>query len=285
VPRDLGTKALKKQLQETCNTYGKSLLVRGRTTREEINATWPGSEGNPGKGVWSWVRCYGDLRALLSRLSPEEKEAAESARQQQILDAMSDTPEALTLSDGRTVNVYPKSDIALIEVDGINRELAHIADHTDVLRLVDSPESIELCLRAYREVSYLRRLISWIITTPGAGLPYPEQAETPVVPEEWDGAATLDYYLLADAFQRVNVRRLAALHESRAPEKRPSWPVYWSSVEADSGVPVARLRRDRSLASLLATNATRARAQREAQEESAPKPDMPPIRSATLRSA
>jgi hypothetical protein len=275
------------RLQGFCQQYRQDLLVRQVATADEIAACWPGGADNNDKSTWGWVRCYGSLRVMVARLSPAERAAAEAQRKQQVLDALSDTPETVELSGGVTRTVYAKSDVALGMIDGLNRKLAAIVDDASVLRLVDTAEAIDLCIRAHSEQSFLQRVMAWIITTPGPGLPFPENAIEVELPDEYASLTPIDYYILAEAFQRVNILRLAMLSDSRTPGKRPDWPVYWASVSGDTGIPVPRLRRDQSLASLLATNAERARAHREAMAERdlAKLPQTGGLRAATARSA
>lgn len=271
------------RLQETCQQYRQSLLVRGKVTRAEIEAVWPGGAENEDRTTWGWVRCYGSLRAMLGRLDPKVVDFETEKRRRLILDAMAETPEALELTsfvDGppadpvgevarRVVYVFPKSDVALTEIHNRNLVLARLVDDAEVLRAhADTPEDVALLIRATEEQTYLQRLICWIATAPGYGLPYPERTERPELPESVRDLSTIDYYLIAEAFQRVNVLRLAALHDSQTSAKRPDWPVFFATLAGELGgdMTAARLMRDRSLAALLAEAAERARGLEEAHQ-------------------
>lgn len=266
------------RLRETCEQYRQSLLVRGKVTRAEIEAAWPGGADNQELTTWGWVKCYGTLRTLLGRLDPKVIDFDTEKRRRLILDAMAETPEAVELThadpatgEARVVYVHPKSDVACHEIHNRNLVLARLIDDAEVLRaLGNQTEDLEICIRASEEQAYLQRLICWIAITPGPGLPYPEQMREPVLSDEVRDFSTVDYYLVADAFQRVNVLRLAALHDSKTSSKRPDWPVFFASVAGELGgeVSAARLMRDRSIAAVLAEAAERARGREEARVQS-----------------
>lgn len=258
------------RLQEFCQQYRQSLLVRGHASVEEVRDAWPGSEENPDLTIWGWIRCYGSLRVFLGRIQPKDVEGDRATREALVVAALSDAPEVVTLigtdaaGEPRTMTVYPKSDVALREVHNRNRCLATLVDDAEVLRNDDSLETIELLLRVSEEQSYLQRLITWIIATPGPGLPYPERTRAPELPPELADLTTLDYYLLVEAFQKCNVLRLAALHDSKSSARRPDWAVFFASVAGELGTTTPQLMRDHSLASVLAAAAERARGHDEA---------------------
>lgn len=300
-------RAYVRRCQERCQIYRQSLLVRQVATRAEVEAAWPGSPENPDKTLWGWIRCYGTLRVLVARLDPGRSPGAllgadAAARQQLVLDALADQPELVTLSgnDGTgapaRVMVYPKSDLALREIHHRNLVLATITDDAEMLQREGTAADVELLIRASEEQSYLQRLIVWIATTPGPGLPFPEGERAPTLPEAVAALSPVDFYVVAAAFLRVNVTRLAALESARSSAKRPDWPVFFAGVAGELGMSTAALMRDHSLASVLAAAAERARAHEEAMAQAKQEADRarppaaarsrPPIvKAATARGA
>lgn len=256
-------------LQEHCAELRKSLLARRAATVEEIQDFWPLGKQNTGDGLWAWIRCYANYVAFGRRQDPTAKAAARQARQQALLEAMADRPKLVELTERDaeglplTVTVHAKSYVALTEVHVRQVLIAHLADGARVLEEAGRAEDLEFIVRSYREQQYLQRVIVWIATHEGPGLPFPEQAPRPEPPEVLARLAPSDLYAIAQAFQEVNVLRLAALEQTHASETQPDWTVFFASVAGDHGS-TTRLMRDQSLTSVVASTAERARGQAEA---------------------
>jgi hypothetical protein len=256
------------ELKQGCETYREQALNGRLATAEEIAKQWPGGEYNPGKTVKQWAGCYGWLKGLCLQIKARDdrREADISTRQAVIMAAMEERPETVECSVG-PLTVYQKSKVALEEIDCLNRWLASYVDKFNELTAGGVVADIEVINRIVREQSYLERILVWIATTEGPGLPYPEQASTAELPEHLANLHAIDFYQIAQAFQRVNVAGFAALEASRVNGTRPGWHVFWAAAEESTGVPAPRLMRDRGLLSLVAASSVRVKAMDDARAE------------------
>lgn len=260
------------QLSRDCEYRAQGLLARRVATEAQIRAVWPGGAENADTSARGWVVCYGKLSILAGRHAEraETRVTQRVTERQALLDAMADVPELVQLTardaegNPRTVLVYPKGNVALLEVHQRNRVLARMIDDAAVLEQSQDAADLDVLFRAQDEIVYLQRLLCWIATTEGPRLPYPERTARPVIPEEFSDLSAFDYYAIADALMRVNVLRLSALHDAQRAERAPDWSVFFATLSAELGVPSATLMRDQSLASVIATAAERARGQDEA---------------------
>ncbi len=265
----LGTR---KGLREFCTVHRESILVHRLASEEEVEAWWPGGAKNPTHDLGAWIRCFANYVAFLDRDSAPRLEQARLAKQKVILEALADQPEVVTLAtteaDGtpRTVTVPPKSYVALVEIHRHNALLATLTDQTEQLVRAGAAEDLEVVLRAYEEQSYLQRVVAWIVTTPGVGLPYAEGTDRPELPAELGELHPADFFRIAAAFQRVNALRLAALDMTRNSEARPDFSVFFASLAGSSDLSTAQLMRDRSLAGEVASASERARGYEQARE-------------------
>lgn len=262
-------------LRERAEFQREQFLGRSAEWDAEIATYWPGgSDNKETRGRMPWIRVlvfFGGLAREQERILREQDAKTEAAKQA-ALEAVIDVPQSVELHTldehgaRREVTVYAKSDVALREIHARHLLLAQLLDDGAVLERDGSPESLELRIRILEEQSYQQRVIAWIATTPGVGLPFPERAPRPVTPPEIDALMTLDFYVIAQAMQRVNVAALAALKPSLTNGSSPDWSVFYSSIGLETGVAPASLARDRSLVGLVAQAAEASRGRAEAEE-------------------
>lgn len=261
-------------LRERCAFIREQLTARGTATPEELAAYWPGGAENPGKRLWNWIDCHSNYVRFCGRIETELKGLfrSDEARQQAVLDALAERAEQVTLTskevDGRPLQltVYPKGDVALRAVHAANLYLGQLIDDCEALQAAGTALDLELIVRAREEQSYVQRMIVWIATTPGPGLPFAEGERHPELPEEFADLSSIDFYLLANAFQKVNLARLTALDKGNRSKSRPDWSVFFASMAVELNTTPAALMRDWSLAALLATASERARGHEEARQ-------------------
>jgi hypothetical protein len=245
-----------------------SLLARRLVDPIKLNHYWPGGEENTSKKLWGWIRCYAQLHAYTRRKDPGEVEQERLGKQAALLEALADQPEVVPLAarnrdgDHDAITVYPKSYVALDEIHMRNLALARLSDQVATIEAAGSSDDVDLLVRAYAEQTYLHRVIVWIATTPGPGLPYPERTQRPEPPEALGDLHPGDLYAIAAAFQRINVMRLTVLDATRKKESAPDWTVFFATLAGDK--PTTDVMRDRSLSSVLASSAERARGREEA---------------------
>jgi hypothetical protein len=272
--------SLIKEYKESCATLrqqllaGRPLTADGQTVDDAyIARNWPGGEHNARKDLKGWSYCHGVLIGLCRlkdrSVSPHDRAAKRAA----VLDAIAEVPERVDLiardSEGnpRSLTVYQKGDVALRAVHGVNVQLAYLVDSYHLLTTRGEADDVELVVRLLAEQSYLQRVLVWVATTKGPGLPYDEGDVRPEPPASLATLHPLDFYSLSQAFARVNVAGFAALESATTPRTRPDWSVFWSGMEESSGVPAPRLMRDRGLLSLVATASERVRGHEAAAKE------------------
>jgi hypothetical protein len=257
----------KDRYKRGAETYREQLLAAGLASADEIKAEWPGSEKNPRRDLDAWISCYAVLRGLcrVRETRDQERDHRSAKRQATIEAAMEERPETVECSIG-PLTVYQKSKVALEEIQCLNLWLGRWIDEFHEIGLRAARSDVETLNRLLREQSFLQRCIVWIATTEGPGLPYPEQATFAEPPTELAELSPLDFFLISHAFQRVNVLPFSVLESHQSNTARPSWNVFWANMEEVTGVPAARLMRDRGLPSVVVAASERVRAYEEAQK-------------------
>jgi hypothetical protein len=258
-------------LVERCSRLRDGLLAGDTVTEVEITEVWPGGTENPGRDHEAWIRCSEQLHGLARRIELKMAHGKENdaERKAAVLAALADTPETVTLAslgaDGqpRRVTVFAKSYVALGEVSDRNLALAELADARALIQQHGREGGdVELVRRIDRESGYLQRVIVWIATHEGPGLPFPEQAAEPEPPADLSDLHPADLYALSAAFQRVNVKRLTLLDATRSTDRRPDWSVFFATLAGDRSS--AHVMRDRSLSSVISQASERARGHEQA---------------------
>lgn len=263
-------------LKERCAEYRTVFLGDGTASAEEMDPYWPGGDENPHAGLDGWVLTYGRCLWLLGRAIGKERAIADASRlgtnDAQKLQALHSEPESVELL-GRTpegaphrVIVYPKSGLALEHIGAATLILAHLRDQLEVLEAHGGPDDLDAIVEAREHVGYFERLCCWIATHPGPGLPYPRGVKRPEIPETIEQFSPLDYFLVAQACQRVNVARLQALEASESSDKRPDWPAFYVGAAAQLNTSVQLLWEAEPLAAIAARASEHARIQEEAKE-------------------
>jgi len=280
--------SLVRDFKKSCETLRGQLLA-GRpivADGQPVDAAYldrylPGRDGNEHTGLKGWARYYGVLTGLFRLRDKSESRARSAQKRAAVLDAIAEVPETVELvrrdaeGNARTLTVYQKSDVALRVIHGINLQLAELVDAYQLITRHGTREETDLLPAILLQQSYLQRLIVWISTSEGPGLPVREEEFGPLLNRFAEKIATpipdavteihgLDFHSLAQAFQRVNVAGFAALEAGTAPKSRPDWSVFWSGLEHELGIPAPRLMRERGLLSLIASAAEMARGREEA---------------------
>jgi hypothetical protein len=277
-------------MRARCVEWRAALRVRGDVAESEIAAYWPGGPENPEppRSIGAWIYCALQLARFFGRT--EAREAYEAApernaeAQAAALAALRAEPVPVELvareADGSPVvrHVHPKSFLALLELTHRTRcigALVQAAEHVAVQAVDGDAAALELLDRVHQELAYQYRLLAWIATTPGPGLPYEETTPTPVLPDgpafTWLHALdALDYYRLALATQQANAERLALVQGMLTPDTdggpvaRPSFGSLFVGYAEAKHVPPRAVMRDWSLAEVVTDAQLQAEAHRAA---------------------
>lgn len=210
----------------------RDVLLGSRTaTQSEIDGVWPGGAENEhprGRAAWTW--CWAQLVRLQGRTEETNGTTrTDRERHQALADASAAKPIAVKLSTGETAAVHPKGLNALKFLDSLKAGVRHLQHlQATVLRATPEPELHRETLHAQTLAPLVEllavRLWVWVITTPGAGLPFPAFGEA-VEPPEWIGALDdVDLIKLAEAHVTIHRTRpdlIAALNLERTETSLP----------------------------------------------------------------
>lgn len=262
-------------LEEKCAEFRALFLEDGTATAADLDPYWPGGDENALTGQDGWIvayaRCLWCLGRQIGKEEAERTSVRMTHRQAEVLRALRADPESVDLlADGgqaRSVTVYPKSALALEHIGAANLLMAFLADSEEAIKATLDAESVQLLNEVRLKRSYLERLVCWIATHEGPGLPYPESEREPALPAHINALTPFDFYLIAAAFQRVNSERLHALSASGEKATRPDWGGFFVGAATEIGVAARTLLREMSLVEVVATVAEKARVHQEAREK------------------
>lgn len=262
-------------LEEKCAEYRALFLEDGTATAADLDPYWPGGEENALTGQDGWIvaysRCLWCLGRQIGKEEAERSSVRMTHRQAEVLRALRADPEVVDLladnGEIRSVTVYPKSALALEHIGAANLLMAFLADAESDIEATLDAGGVPLLREVRLTRNYLERLVCWIATHEGPGLPYPEQEREPVLPAAINALTPVDFYLIAAAFQRVNSERLQALTATGEKARRPDWGGFFVGAASELGIATRTLLRDISLVEVVATVAEKARIQQEAREK------------------
>lgn len=261
-------------LEARCSELRALFLEDGTATAEDLDPYWPGGAENALTGQDGWIiaysRCFWCLGRQIGKEEAERSSVRMTHRQAEVLRALRADAEVVDLlaDNGvtRSVEVHPKSALALEHIGAANLLMAYLADNEEALEAQADVEALQLLIEVRRTRGYLERLVCWIATTEGPGLPFPDNEREPALPDAIRDLTPVDFYLIAAAFQRVNGERLQALQSTGEKATRPDWGGFFVGAAGDLGVATRKLLRDYSLVEVVATIAEKARVQQEARD-------------------
>lgn len=195
----------------------------GHMAGEAIDAIKPGGVDNRDTSAMGWLYYLCMLNRMIERAP-----AARATDLRWDAQAMNDMraslhaePVALTLENGRKVSVYPKGEYALHRLCLIEFTLRWVLEYRLAIELKigamdasDMPlELIELLGKAIEFQSHLERCFTWIVTHPGADVPF-EENQYELSPPQWTRELTaLDRIQMQAAHMEVNLLRINTVAE------------------------------------------------------------------------
>jgi hypothetical protein len=173
------------------------------------------------------------------------------------------------------VQVYPKSAACLLELHDIERYIAFLAAHRELLRESPAPQHQTLVQRVSAELMWLYAVAAWAMISEGPGFPWPESVDHPEPPDFIRQFGPLDFLRVFDSFHRLNrlndellsILTLPTDKVSKEGARRPHLAGFLSMYAVETGIPHRRLLRDFDLPGLLTAARLNASMQREAYEE------------------
>lgn len=245
----------KRELIQKCATLEEKVRAQRLASDDELAEYRPARKSAP---FWEWIWWYAQLVRFCGRLERHEFASAEADAL--ILAALKAEPKTIELGEGRSLQVFPKSFDALINIHARDRQLMWLTTRYAALRdNANGADAMQFLERAAAEISYQYQLLAWSGTTPGPGLPFvPEAQDRPEPPAEITALEPWEILRLHQAFVEVNIARLQALDKLIDPPKgddksgRPSWSVFLGSLAMKWQVDPKTLMRDHALVQLLA---------------------------------
>ena len=269
-----------RRLKAQCQSLAEDLLLHGQASAEALRALAPGGAENPKRDAWAWVWYLGQLQLLRGRAQGPQGPAREghepaSRDDAVILAALAARPEMVRGVDGTRYTVYPKSLGALLECHAREAVLAKLATLLARLKDLDThDEHASLVAEACAELGYHTRLLVWIATTEGPGLPFPAGERRPALSDAHAGIDPVTVLEIHRAFARVNWANLRGLESLLAPDpeaggerRRPSWSVFMGALAIELHEDPVTLIEHRALVSVMASMQLAASSQREAMAE------------------
>lgn len=274
----MGARFSLRGLKEQCKYLEDAVRSERIVPDEALAVGRPGASKNPGKGTSAWVKWYGTLRAFHDRGAQRVAGGSDTA------DAMARaalgrkpvTVEGAPGEDGapRRWHVHPKGYDAHEYIHERDLLLAWLNGWSHRLHGSALDARHELAAQVALERAYQNALLCWIVTTPGAWLPFdPFVDPRPEVPAEYRTLDELELLRIIQAFVHVNAGRGAALTQVIAPPKETGapghrgWSIFYATLGTELQVPPATLMRDYTLPELIAQRYLSAGAEREAYEQ------------------
>jgi hypothetical protein len=264
-----------RDLRAQCDALADDLLGRGQASAEDVQAIHPGGAENPKRDAGAWVRFYGQLQLRRGRAQggvSADPNAAVRAADALTLAALAETPRPVGSLPGR--NVYPKSFAALLHCHAREILVGHLARVVGRANRRDPPKAILGALgEAAAELSYQTRLLAWIATSAGPGLPFSETTAAPELPADVVDLSAIVVLDINRLFATVNWSSLKAMEalitppEDESGRARLAWSPFFGSLAIELHENPSDLLRARSLASVLASTQLAASTHREAMAE------------------
>lgn len=235
-----------------------------REELEELYEQWAKDGDGHGRTKDELWRRYANLRALIARKVAEKKALSGLGIETETADAealaaLNEEPAKVTLSNGDTVEVHPKSWATLNLLAAHEHVLTWLVVRREILASMNQPDQQELLERTDAEIN--RRMAGLLATVvrPGPGHDLEELRN----PEETDAGRRMmqlspqDAVLLQQAHLRVNFSRLAVLpalvgSDTKEGRRRLSWSGMFAQLGMKLRLNPKELMTDRSLPSLLA---------------------------------
>lgn len=240
-------------IEERCIRIADHIRARSLATDDEIKACFTQETDDDELRL---LLTYGDLRSLhTERDRPTGQRRTDE--EAEILAALSDKPEVVSIGHGKPVSVYPKSFEALQTIRRIGSRIDYLLHKASKMLEQGIAVSDDLFERVDREVLFLYRALVLGVTHEGPTLPFDATGAITEFPTWIIVLSPVDIRVIHSAFITVNAARLAVLTHLLSigsEEKGPghSWATFFSLRSDESHIPSPVLMRDHSLPSQMA---------------------------------
>ncbi len=256
-------------LQERAEVLLRSVARQSNVTPELLAAHRPGGADNPDTSAMGWLSYLCQLHRwhATGPAQPENKRAGRWDAQaiEDLRDAMAAQPIQLRLEDGREVAVYPKGDYALGRIVAGQVALQWATEHRVLLLNLQSEgqtlsaREILSLRQAVEFESALTREFVWILTHPGADVPWDDDTTWDHELPDWTrGVTSFDLIAIRRAHLEVNLMRINAIAARtdaivNGSEAMPL-QAFLGVMAADLHIPPREFARRWSLGEIIASN-------------------------------
>lgn len=200
---------------------------RHQVTKEKLEQYWPGGEENPYPGRGGWVYCFAmylQFWGLVCHFEddPETAEQETAAIDAAIARRSAAQPELVTLTNGNVVAVQPKGFHALSFLDFLEAQHRHVAAAAASALAAEDAESLKVVALYPLAQSLAVRVWAWILTSEGAGLPFPDDGTQLEPPAFTESLTAIDLIALYQAHVRVNLEDSATIARAFPSDPRES---------------------------------------------------------------
>jgi len=266
-------------LRSRCSLLERDLVARG-AKRAEFERHAPGGAENEGQDAIAWLHYFAQLQRRHAVFTERSSGvSAVAADVDEVLGAAASAqPELVPFDDGTVRAVHPKGLHALRWLDSLNRQLVRanaLAD--EALAQAERLEALGEVAIEERTVTALAPLVEslavrlwlWILTHPGAELPFADDA-VDLEPPEWTKQATpRDIVRVFTAHLSIHQERLSIINhffpsEPGGGHSKLSLAGFVSALAHEQGRDLKELQRRTSLGEVFVGALTAAQQAREA---------------------
>ncbi len=264
-------------LRARCESLREILQDLPHVASQDLADYWPGGAENHEAPPGDWIFCYAQLIRMLGYESPETEAQQQAEAERAVLEALRRVPVTVPLvtplGERTSLLVYPKSLHALLHIEARDYLLGCLVEATNRLSRSAASTAAERFPPLADEIGYQQRVMVWILTTEGPGLPFMDEDSRPEPPESLRAIDAADVVRVLQAHRQIHLRRSALVGSLLTPSKskhgRASWAVLSGSAATRLGISTYELLRDLSLGEWLAQLAMTSESERPSGKEAA----------------
>jgi hypothetical protein len=206
-------------LDARCAILEQSVRQSGVATAAQIDAVRPGGAENLDRSAMGALFFFGALSRWHAQ-GPQQPHGKASMRWspseiRDIQDALAATPIPVPLECAPDKSVFPKGEFAIRRLEEIDHALGWLAVRRVAaeyeLEENATPAALEAIRLCDEAIAQLSREFIWILTHPGADVPWADNGEWEHQPPKWTRAATtFDFIAVQRAHREVNSSRAEA---------------------------------------------------------------------------
>lgn len=197
----------------------QSVRAASTATPAQLDAARPGGAENPDRSAMGLLYYFGALsrwHAMGPSVPTKHSMRWDSAAMDDLRAALAAEPITIVMDSGRKVAVHPKGEHALHRVALASLSCEWITVQRLTLHEAETtPQTLEALRKAIEAEAMLTAEFVWIVTHPGAGLPFSDDAQWEHDAPAWirEELTPFDIIAIRRAHLEVNLLRINAISE------------------------------------------------------------------------